>query len=112
MDTSSTQVALRDVTTPANAPRTLTGTGSSDGLTLTVALPRPESDLPPLEEENRYTLDVTAPRSATGPPVDTAHAIPPAPARQATHGHHAPGAVCLTGNRHRRPALYARGCDS
>lgn len=74
MDTASTQVTLRDVTTPANPPRTLTGTWSSDGLTLTVAIPRPESDLPPLEEENRYTLDVTALRSATGQPVDTAHA--------------------------------------
>ncbi|MCY1019175.1 Ig-like domain-containing protein [Pyxidicoccus sp. MSG2] len=74
MDASTTQVTLRDVTTPANAPRMLMGTWSSDGLTLTVAIPRPESDLPPLEQENRYTLDVTTLRSATGQPVDTTHA--------------------------------------
>ncbi|MBZ4418054.1 Ig-like domain-containing protein [Myxococcus sp. RHST-1-4] len=74
MDIALTQVTLRDVTTPANAPRTLAGTWSSDGLTLTVAIPRPESDLPPLEQENQYTLDVTGLRSATGQSVDTAHA--------------------------------------
>ncbi|QSQ28544.1 Ig-like domain-containing protein [Pyxidicoccus parkwayensis] len=75
MDTSTAQVTLRDVTTPANAPRTLTGTWSSDGHTLTVVIPRPEPDLPPLEQENRYTLDVTGLRGATGQPVDTAHAV-------------------------------------
>lgn len=74
MDTAVTQVTLVDVTTPANAPRTLAGTWSGDGLALTVAIPRPESDLPPLEQENQYTLDVTGLRSATGQPLDTAHA--------------------------------------
>ncbi|WP_164017666.1 Ig-like domain-containing protein [Pyxidicoccus trucidator] len=74
MDTSLSQVTLVDVTTPATAPRTLAGTWSTDGLTLTVAILRPESDLPPLEQETRYTLDVTGLRSATGQPVDTAHA--------------------------------------
>ncbi|MFP2907622.1 Ig-like domain-containing protein [Pyxidicoccus sp. 3LFB2] len=74
MDTSVTQVSLADVTTPANALRTLAGTWSSDGLTLTVAIPRPESDLPPLEQDNQYSLDVTWLRGATGQPVDAAHA--------------------------------------
>lgn len=74
MDTAVTQVTLVDVTTPANAPRTLAGTWSTDGLTLTVVIPRPEPDLPPLEQENRYTLDVTGLRGASGQPVDTAHA--------------------------------------
>ncbi len=74
MDTAVAQVTLRDVTTPANAPRTLTGTWSGDGLTLTVVIPRPEPDLPPLEQENQYTLDVTGLRSASGQPVDAAHA--------------------------------------
>jgi methionine-rich copper-binding protein CopC len=73
MDTSRAQVSLVDVTTPANAPRTLTGTWSQDGLTLTVVIPRPEPDLPPLEQENQYTLELTALRSATSQPVDTAH---------------------------------------
>ncbi|MFP2932628.1 Ig-like domain-containing protein [Pyxidicoccus sp. 3LG] len=74
MDSTPSQVSLVDVTTPANAPRTLPGTWSTDGLTLTVAIPRPESDLPPLEQENQYSLDVTGLRSALGEPVSTTHA--------------------------------------
>ncbi|MCP3139760.1 Ig-like domain-containing protein [Pyxidicoccus xibeiensis] len=74
MDPTAAQVTLTDVTTPANAPRALTGTWSQDSLTLTVAIPRPESDLPPLEQENRYSLDVTGLKSATGQPVSTTHA--------------------------------------
>jgi methionine-rich copper-binding protein CopC len=73
MDTAVAQVTLLDVTTPANGARTLTGTWSGDGLTLTVVIPRPEPDLPPLEQENQYTLDVTGLRSASGQPVDAAH---------------------------------------
>ncbi len=74
MDSSASQVTLMDQTTPANALRTLTGTWSEDGLTLTVDIPRPEADLPPLEEESRYTLDLADLRSGEGHPVDTAHA--------------------------------------
>ncbi|NMO17835.1 hypothetical protein HPC49_29215 [Pyxidicoccus fallax] len=75
MDTSAAQVTLRDVTTPANAPRALTGTWSEDGLSLTVRIPRPEADLPALEQENQYSLDLTGLRSTTGQPLDTTHAV-------------------------------------
>ncbi len=74
MDTSLAQVSLVDVTTPSNPPRALSGTWSQDALTLTVAIPRPESDLPPLEQENQYRVELAALRGATGQPVDTAHA--------------------------------------
>lgn len=74
MDATAAGVTLTDVTTPANAPRTLTGTWSQDGLTLTVVIPRPEPDLPPLEQESQYSLDMTGLRSAAGRPVDTSHA--------------------------------------
>ncbi|WP_426755451.1 Ig-like domain-containing protein [Myxococcus sp. Y35] len=74
MDTTASQVTLIDQTTPANAPRALTGTWSEDGLTLSVDIPRPEADLPPLEEETRYTLDLEGLRSSEGRPVDATHA--------------------------------------
>jgi hypothetical protein len=73
MDTSVAQVTLSDVTTPAHPPRALTGTWSQDGLTLTLVIPRPEPDLPPLEQENGYSLDVTGLRSAAGRTVDSSH---------------------------------------
>ena len=74
MDTTVAQVTLSDVTTPANPARALTGTWSQDGLTLTLVIPRPEPDLPPLEQENGYSLDVTGLRSAAGGAVDASHA--------------------------------------
>ncbi|GEN06763.1 Ig-like domain-containing protein [Myxococcus fulvus] len=74
MDVAEGRVTLRDQTTPANAPRSLTGTWSDDALTLTVSIPRPESDLPPLEEDSRYSLDLTLLRNQAGHALDTAHA--------------------------------------
>ncbi|QDE86313.1 hypothetical protein BHS07_34910 [Myxococcus xanthus] len=74
MGTTAAEVTLVDRTTPANPARTLTGTWSGDGLTLSVAIPRPESDLPPLEEETAYTLELGGLRGAKGHAVDTSHA--------------------------------------
>ncbi|TQF16170.1 hypothetical protein FJV41_09695 [Myxococcus llanfairpwllgwyngyllgogerychwyrndrobwllllantysiliogogogochensis] len=74
MDSTAAQVTLLDVSTPANAPRVLTGTWSEDALTLSLSIPRPESDLPPLEEDNRYSLDLTSLRDIAGNALDTVHA--------------------------------------
>ncbi|WP_426735273.1 Ig-like domain-containing protein [Myxococcus faecalis] len=74
MDVAEGRVTLRDESTPANAPRSLTGTWSEDALTLTVSIPRPESDLPPLEEESRYSVDLTQLRNEAGHALDTSHA--------------------------------------
>lgn len=73
MNTTAAEVTLVDRTTPANAPRTLTGIWSEDGLTLSVAIPRPEADLPPLEEDTTYTLELGALRDTEGRTVDTSH---------------------------------------
>jgi len=73
MDPTAAEVTLIDRTTPANAPRTLTGAWSEDGLTLSVVIPRPEPDLPPLEEETAYTLEFDGLRSAEGDAVDASH---------------------------------------
>ncbi|NVJ23474.1 Ig-like domain-containing protein [Myxococcus sp. AM011] len=74
MDSTAAQVTLLDVSVPANAARVLTGTWSEDALTLSLSIPRPESDLPPLEEDNRYSLDLTSLRDVAGNTLDAAHA--------------------------------------
>ncbi|MCE9670887.1 Ig-like domain-containing protein [Myxococcus stipitatus] len=73
MDTTQAQVRLLDRTTPATPPRDLTGQWSDDARTLHLAIPRPASDLPPLEEDTRYALDLTALRDVAGNTLDTSH---------------------------------------
>ncbi|MCP3099746.1 Ig-like domain-containing protein [Myxococcus sp. K15C18031901] len=73
MDTTRAQVTLWDRTTPSTPSRALTGQWSEDALTLNLSIPRPEADLPPLEEDTRYTLDLTALRDVAGNPLDPTH---------------------------------------
>lgn len=73
MDRQQAQVSLVDVDTPATAPRALTGTWSEDGRSLSVTIPRPQADLPPLEEDRHYALDLTSLRDVSGNALDAAH---------------------------------------
>ncbi|MFY1827458.1 Ig-like domain-containing protein [Myxococcus fulvus] len=73
MDVSEGRVTLRDESTPTNSPRLLTGTWSEDALTFTVSIPRPESDLPPLEEETRYSVDLAMLHNEADRAMDPTH---------------------------------------
>lgn len=74
MDATAAQVSLVDRTDSTVPPRALTGTWSSDGLTLTVTIPRPEDSTRPLEEDSRYALDLTGLKDAEGTALDASHA--------------------------------------
>ncbi|WP_342376880.1 Ig-like domain-containing protein [Myxococcus stipitatus] len=73
MDRQQAQVSLIDVAASDVAPRALTGTWSEDGKSLSVTIPRPQADLPPLEEDRPYALDLTALRDVSGNTLDAAH---------------------------------------
>ncbi|AGC48706.1 hypothetical protein MYSTI_07434 [Myxococcus stipitatus DSM 14675] len=73
MDRQQAQVSLIDITTPAVAPRALTGVWSDDGKSLSLTIPRPQADLPPLEEDRHYALDLTALRDVSGNALDSVH---------------------------------------
>ncbi|QSQ12590.1 Ig-like domain-containing protein [Myxococcus landrumensis] len=73
MDRQQAQVSLIDLGSPTTATRALIGTWSEDGKSLSITIPRPQADLPPLEEDRPYALDLTALRDVSGNALDAAH---------------------------------------
>ncbi len=73
MDTSILQATLHDLTDTTAPPRTLSGTWSEAGRTLTLVALQPEEGGPALNENTAYAVDLRGHKDIAGNALDAAH---------------------------------------